>query len=1313
MITVETGIKKTRIEDTYPLSPLQQGMLFNTLLDPGSGVDIEQLLFELHEALDVTAFQRAWRYVTARHPVLRTNFRWKDLEEPRQEVTAQIALPWDQQDWQGIAETERDKQFADLLTADRHRGFDLARVPLWRLTMLRYGEADWRLIWTFHHTILEGRSYRLVLQEVFKFYEGFCRGEEVTLPVPRPYRDYIEWLRQQDFGSSETFWRQTLKGFTTSTPLPIDQAAGAEIATNQGGHELRLSLETTSTLRALAQENQLTLNTIVQGAWAVLLSRYIGQSDVIFGVIRGARRSTIEGADAMIGLFLNTLPLRVLVRHQAALLPWLKEVRQQWMAMRDHEHTPLVNVQAWSEVPSSGSLFQSTVMFENYHLDTVLRNQGGAWSNRRVRLILQTNYSLNLSAFDGGELRLRLDIDRKRIDDVTAARLLHHLRTLLEGMAINPNQRVGELPLLEPAELEQLRAVGRCERPYARDCIVPDIFEDVVRRHGDATALVAGAVELSYSALDRRANAVAAVLYRAGIRRGDRVPLLLGRGLRFIASALGVLKCGAAFVPLDPAYPSERLTRMLDGLGARVGLCASIRELSTTGIRWLDASCADEENFSGAPPRKFSATDAAYVMFTSGSTGRPKGVEVPHRAIVRLVQAQDFARMGPQETWLHMAPTSFDASTLEIWAALLHGGRCVVLEESPAPGVLAETIRHHGVTSAWFTATLFNALVDVAPDAFRGLQQIIIGGEALSPEHVRRAFDQLPDVRFVNGYGPTENTTFTCCHLISRADIDSGRAIPIGRPIANTSVFVLDCDGRPAPLGMPGELVTGGDGIALGYVGQPAQTAERFIPDTLTGRIGGRLYRTGDRARWRADGVIEFLGRLDDQVKIRGFRIEPGEIEACLCEHADVLRAVVVPRRSSSGATQLVAYVVQRSSSSGSEIAEVLALHASRRLPAYMCPAEFVFVSNLPLKPNGKLDLKALEIAPQFSSQRAHDAPVPTASETKLLTIWRELLNNPELGVNDDFFASGGDSLLAMRMIVRVDRELGLVLPVRALVEGRTVRRSLLANAMRFVLPKGFVRVREGDSEHSLFCLPGLGGGALQLERLAAKLATHATVYGVESHNLDIELAALNSLAETAVVIAQCIRKVQPKGPYSILGYSYGGNLAVEVARTLSLDGEQIELLALLDAYAPGSIRKLRGIKKVPRLFQILGDMHWREACDYLTSRTLRKVWPDPEPKRPIFQSDVERADAKIIELGTHALRSYRPDPFHQRIVLVQATILENRNWTEIIDRSGTSGWSAICTGGVDLIPISCKHADLFTEPHLSKVARQLNRYLQ
>ena len=493
-------------------------------------------------------------------------------------------------------------------------------------------------------------------------------------------------------------------------------------------------------------------------------------------------------------------------------------------------------------------------------------------------------------------------------------RFLHHLEVLLLAATDNPSLQLGKLPLADPTELLQLREWGTHSIPYPRDRSVPDIFEEVARERKGRPAILAGGNRISYEELDSRANAVAAALRRSGVGKGDRIPLLLPRGARFIACALGVMKCGAAFVPLDLSDPEERQRRILEGLEASIGLRSAELSICNAAINWLDASLADKSSSIAAQPSQVSAEDPAYIMFTSGSTGRPKGVEVPHRAIVRLVFGQDFARMGPEEAWLHMAPTSFDASTLEIWAPLLHGGRCVIFEDRiPTPRLLNEVIRREKVTSAWITSSLFNIIVDEAPACLSGLKQILIGGEVLSPSHVRRALDHLPGVRLINGYGPTENTTFTCCHVITREDVDSGRTIPIGRPIANTTVHVLNRDGRPVPLGVPGELVAGGDGIARGYLGPPEKTHESFLRDTCSDQPNARLYRTGDRVRWRPDGVLEFLGRFDNQIKICGYRVEPDAIAACLEEHESVRRAVVVSRIASSGAKQLVAYVVPKS----------------------------------------------------------------------------------------------------------------------------------------------------------------------------------------------------------------------------------------------------------------------------------------------------------------------------------------------------------------------------------------------------------------
>ena len=567
------------------------------------------------------------------------------------------------------------------------------------------------------------------------------------------------------------------------------------------------------------------------------------------------------------------------------------------------------------------------------------------------------------------------------------------------------------------------------------------LFAEIARARPSDIAVVCGSERVTYHALARRAAAVAIALRDAGVEPGDRVVLQLGRGARFIAGALGVLQCGAAYVPVDPSEPAVRRQRMLEPIKPRLGL----REVAGPGDdvvpAWLDASVADREVDADPDSMVQSAIKgdtAAYVMFTSGSRGVPKGVAVPHRAIARLVRGQSFARMGPDERWLHMAPVTFDAATLEIWAPLLNGGRCIVLDDLvPSPAVLDATIRREGVTSAWITSSLFNVLVDEAPACLSGLRQLLIGGEALSPAHVRRALAALPHIRLVNGYGPTENTTFTCCHDITPADVEAGRTVPIGRPIAHTTVRVLDADGQPAPVGVPGELVTGGAGVALGYVGAPGLAEARFEADADARNNGALRYRTGDRVRWRPEGVVEYLGRFDDQVKILGHRIEPGEVGACLAEHPAVRQAVVVPQRAPDDRLRLVAYVVPRIDASNGKLAEDLAVHVAERLPPYLRPSAFVTIPELPLTANGKLDRTALP-APWIEGAGgqwlAGDELERTVAE-----IFSDVLSTLVRTRDANFFRLGGDSLQALCVAVQCHDRLGVDVPAHALFDQPTV----------------------------------------------------------------------------------------------------------------------------------------------------------------------------------------------------------------------------------------------------------------------------------
>ncbi len=1297
------------------LSPQQYALWLELKLRPDADAYNEPVAFRVERRLEPGRLRRALVRLAEAHEILRARLIEVD-GEPRLVFDRSASdVEFDFSETDVLAPRGRD------LAGAMRRPFDLSEGPLWRSVLRHEPDGGSVLLLVVHHIILDAASEEILLRDLAAAYSA----PDAAL-VSRAY-DFIDLAAHEQVRLAsereelERFWARTLAGaeLTPELPPPCMPCSPEEEDTGcTSRREIGIALA--RRVRDLAASWGTTSFHLYLAAYLALLRTYTAGDDLVVGSPLSLRDT--PAAEGVVGYLLNPVVLRVQLAGGRSFRETVEEVARRWQEVRAHARLPMhlvMHAARGAQRTGIGSPVQVFFSLVQNPIEA-LRLEGRALTSVHLPPA-HVKFKLFLLVEERHEdASLALEFQRGALDPDMGERLLKHLEVLLQAATESPDVPIAQLSLTDPTEVAQLRAWGTCEKPYPRDRSVPDLFEKVARERAGRVALVAGEVRVTYEALDGRANAVAAALHRAGVGRGDRVPLLMARGVRFVACALGVMKCGAAYVPLDPTYPPERLGRMLDGLGARVGLRGQGLPFSGGAITWLDADLADEESSVAAPARDVGAGDPAYVMFTSGSTGRPKGVEVPHRAIVRLVLGQDFARMGPDETWLHMAPTSFDASTLEIWAPLLHGGRVVVLEEAvPTPSLLAEVIRRDGVTSAWLTASLFNALVDEAPACLSGLAQILIGGEALSPSHVRRAVDHLPGARLVNGYGPTENTTFTCCHVIRREDLEPRRSVPIGRPIAHTTVHVLDPDGRLSPVGVPGELVAGGDGVALGYVGQPERTEECFLPDTFSGQRGARLYRTGDRVRWRPDGVLEFLGRFDDQVKIRGHRVEPGDVAACLAEHEAVRQAGVVSRLSASGTAQLVACVVPRSTEPAPELLRLLTRHAAERLPPYMVPASFVFMRELPLKSNGKLDIAALEDATHDSPIVRNDAPL-TQVEARVLGIWRDVLKDGELGPDDDFFEAGGDSLLAVRTLSRLEREFGIGVPARVVAEASTARRlaSLLARpeALRSAYPAGVAGIREGTSSRPLFCLPGLGGLALQFRALAAKMRTRRPVLAVELYDLDVAPSVLESLGDTADAVVRCMRQVQPVGPYAFVGYSYGGNLAVEVARRLIGEDQTVELVAILDAYAPGSLRNPGRLSKVARHLRILMRLKLHDAYEYISSRILQRLRPQSQdspgaaPAPAAHESEIERRIAEASERCSRAFHAYRPEPFPGRIVLVHATDLGD--WMEVADPSGTCGWGSICAGGVDIIHIDCRHLDLFKEPHITDLAGHLDDLL-
>jgi amino acid adenylation domain-containing protein/non-ribosomal peptide synthase protein (TIGR01720 family) len=1013
------------VEDLYPPTPMQEGMLFHHLY-AGAAEDLyfEQLTAEVEGDLDEAAFAAAWQRVAERHTALRTSFLWHGVERPLQAVRRAVEVPWTSEDWRGLPPPEVEERWRALLAADRARGFDLAAPPLLRLALARTGEATRRLVWSSHHILLDGWCFPLLLNEVFALYAA---GGQAALPTVRPYRDYVAWLDRRDPAEAEGYWRRRLAGFAAPTSVPFDRpgSLGARGARPEDyfDREAVLPAPRVAALEALAQRLRVTLNTLVQGAWALLLSRYAQASDVVFGAVVSGRPAELPGVESMVGLFINTVPVRVEIPAGEPASAWLARLQADQLEQSRHDWTPLAEAQRLADLPAGEPLFASLLAFENYPFDPGIGGRLGGLQVRDMALVERTNYPLTLTAVARGDLSLRLTADR-RFEPATALRLLGHLDRLLAGLAADPEAPPAALPLLSPAERHQLTAEWN-DAPEAPLGSIPALVAAWVERTPDAVAVVCGDESLTYAALDRRAREVAGRLLSLGLPPEPRIALPAERSLELIPRLLGILQAGCAYLPVDPELPEERRRFLVEDSGA-----VWLEEEPAVGAAPLPG-----RPHRAAPTKDLSPGRLACVVYTSGSTGTPKGVAITHGNVARLVTGADYAPLGPGEVLLQAGNVAFDISAFEIWGPLANGGTVAVFPgRRPALDELSRAIARHGATTLWLTAGLFHPMVSERLEGLRPLKRLLAGGDVLAPAAVRRALEGLPDLTLIDGYGPTESTTFTTRHAMTAADLADERladTVPIGRPLRGTTVHVLGADLAPVPVGVWGELFAGGDGVARGYLGRPGLTAERFVPDPFA--AGGRLYRTGDLARRRPDGVLELSGRIDRQVKIRGFRVELGEIEAALARHPGVSAAAVVPW-DVAGDRRLAAYVA------GAVEEGELRRYLADRLPEPMIPAVFVVLDRLPLTPNGKVDRRALP-APDSAAASAREYLAPSNPvEESLAEVVAELLGLERVGMRDNFFALGGHSLLATRLVTRLWDRYGLEVPLETVFAAADLR---------------------------------------------------------------------------------------------------------------------------------------------------------------------------------------------------------------------------------------------------------------------------------
>jgi amino acid adenylation domain-containing protein len=1033
------------VEDIYPLSPIQQGMLFHTLYESKAGMYFQQFVCTIQGDLNVPALMRAWQQVADRHPILRTAFIWKGLSEPLQVVRQQIRLPWKEQDWRRLSLIEQQERMDTYIKADREQGFELSKAPLMRMALMQTADHTYNFIWSRHHMLLDRWSRSLVLKEVFAFYEAFCRGEELHLEQSRPYRDYIAWLQQQDLSEAEALWRRTLEGFTQPTLLGVDHPTtdSDDPEASHNDKKVHLSTAQTAALQSFARQHRLTLGTLVQGAWALLLSKYSGERDVVFGITVSGRTAALTGAESMVGPFINTLPVRVRVSSKDSLVCWLRTLQDQQVELLQHEQSPLVEVQGWSEVPRGVPLFESILVFENTPGDEGLREAPQSLEIRDVRHIEVTNYPLLVQVIPGSELGLLIAYDCRRFDAATITRMEDHFKMILEGMVADPERKPSELPLTSEADRHQLLVEwNNTQADYPQDRCIQELFETRVQLKPHEVAVISEEEQLTYSELNRRANQVARYLRKRGVGRNVLVGILMRSSVEMVVGLLAILKAGAGYVPLDPSYPRERLAFMLEDSQAPL-LLTEEQLVSSLPAHTAKAVCmdadwgqiareSDENLVCEATP-----DDRAYVIYTSGSTGNPKGVQINHRSVVNFLSAmRRRPGINPSDRLLSVTTLSFDIAGLELYLPLTVGA-CVVLasREVASDGIrLAEMLDSSHITVMQATPSTWRLLISAGWQGREGLR-ILCGGEAVSRDLANQLLHRGAEVW--NLYGPTETTIWsTACQ------IEEGTKVHIGRPIANTQTYLLDSHQQLVPIGVAGELCIGGLGLAGGYLNQPALTAEQFIPNHFSEKIGQRLYRTGDLARYLPDGNIEYLGRLDHQVKLRGFRIELGEIETVLNEHPQIKQSVVIAKEDQSGDKRLVAYLIagQEVTPSTSELRGYL----RERLPEYMVPTAFVVLDELPLTPNGKINRRALPQADESRAGAHFVAPRSPIEET-LTEVWAEILGVKEVGVYDNFFELGGHSLKATQVMSQVRETFHIELPMRTLFETPTIAELALA----------------------------------------------------------------------------------------------------------------------------------------------------------------------------------------------------------------------------------------------------------------------------
>lgn len=1326
------AIPRRKEADSYPLSFAQQRLWVLHQLDPGNPSYNMPSAIRLTGPLNVTALERSLGEIIRRHESLRTTFRTSE-DGPVQIIHPVEVFNLPVGDLSALTELDREAEIRRLASAEAQRRFDLVEGPVIRAALIRIADDDHVILFTMHHIVSDGWSIGVLVREFVTLYEAFSNDKESPLTEPPiQYADYSVWQRdwiQGDVLQNQlTYWKEALAGAPPVLELPADRPRPVVQTVHGAGRSFEVNPSLTGQLNELSKREESTLFMTLIAAFKILLHRYSGQDDIVVGT-PVAGRNRVE-TEELIGFFANTLVLRTDLSGISTFRELLRREREITLGATAHQDLPFEKIVEELQPERSLShmpIFQVMFVLQNVPRET-LDLPGLKLSPVAVTgTVAKFDLTLLMQESDAG-LDGYLEYNTDLFDHLTMQRMIGHFKALLESIVANPDLALSQLALLTEAEQQQMLLNWNDTRTeYSRDKPVHEMFEAQVKRTPKAIAVRFQEGQITYEQLNERANQLARYLIGAGAGPDVLVGICIKRSIEMIVAVLGVLKSGSAYVPIDASYPRERLAYMVEDAQASILLAQSHSQESLPECKarticldteWETIAAEDSCNL----PNRAEPNNLAYVIYTSGSTGQPKGVMITHQGLNNYLSwcTGAYAAAQGEGAPLH-TPITFDLTVTSLFPPLMVGGCVEVLPEEQGIEALSAALCS-GKTYSLVKITpahleMLSRMIPVE-GASVSVNALIIGGEALVGGNIALWQRHWPKTRLINEYGPTETVVGCSVYEVPEGLSISG-AVPIGRPVANAEMYVMDRHLQPVPVGVVGELYIGGDGVARGYLNRPDLTAERFLPDPFSKRTGARLYRTGDRARFIADGNLEYNGRIDQQVKIRGFRIELSEIEEALSGHPLVRESIVVARDDSTGEKRLVAYVVN----SGEEAATISDMRRFLRekIPHYMVPSSFVILESLPLTENGKVDHDALperdEARPDV--ENAYVKP-RNIVELQIEDIWEEVLNIRPVGVTDNFFDLGGHSVLALRVIAQIQRLFGYDLPLSTFFDGGTIEN--LANIIR---KKGevsrghIVGIRTGGSKLPLFLMHPIGGGVVCYAYLARRLDQDQPVYGLQAIEVDQPNFEVRKMVTTYM---DAMRQVQPHGPYLLLGWSFGATLAFEVAQQLTRQGEEIRLLAIIDSVAPDfrpwSEESLADYDDPIKLIRTLEGAANRKEPMPVAEDYLRQLGRDDQllyimeqaKKARIMPQELTLAQIKrSLENHTARIRAchtYVPELYPGRITLFKSTINSNDEMDLVEDP--TWGWGKWSQESVDLCCIPGDHVSIVNEPDVQVLAEKL-----